>query len=1470
MSTGKFSKGPASVASSDTVTASPAPSPKKKTGVVWAVEQEERQVLYPIVRALTTAIDTSDDVPQIQALSTLNFEISSFFNQVSFSDHTAFQTNLGGMMEHIALIDTLVEQGKGFVYMLYTYRVVSIALPHFVADVQPDDGDKKVDLASVKSELEKVQFDILRNEIAKIKDLIAFVTQASDRFRECLENLVKLTTRSTPMPGVGDNRVDLADTVLDKVVEAGAGGVATHPGSADHVIVPEVVYDSLLKLLDVIIKISEIKDQAFVSGQKRVPKESLVSDIGRYRELKADVRGKRDQGLDFEDELLQGFLDKGVFEGFAAEVRRVEGHEQIFCHMLQYIIDRDTAQPPQYSTPDERFALARCFPHLLLLLDGDKRASCFDAASSAYALARPRNGLKPFQMYCKRYAFVPLIGDLTLHTLSVLERSPNYSPSKNLGQTQKWGNKLKLKFKRTFELQPAWPQIRSDFEVFCTRLTLMTNSLSRTPFLKELGEKNVDLAQEVFGMAHEGAALLASWTGLLQRVMAWKFTHPFDVNELVRRFGAAYKDMAGREYEQVVKHNFTADELSMFADIVSMIKSLYALLASAEPTLAPIIRFHVHHSVQQLVQGDLLPILHRADKHKSGSLPLMLQIRSIGADWIDGTEPRENYKTYRRSHGPVYATHPARVVSPSHTQLTLLRVLVRSLVDEASHARSHKRGVFARSILEKRDVSLLKRFSTESFFFPSMLNLGATLRQCSDLSFLWFREYWIERTRCIQFSIEESLPWILINHVTTGMSCSAMPETFVHMLDIYNDAANHAINELSKQHLYDEIEAEVSVVLEQLLYMHADELCRHYRDSAASVCLDKEFKQQMEEIKDRSSLTVAQRRLSFVLRQRHLQLLGRSINLNFLLSQIVATKFGEDVESALRKFESSDACGLVELQSMLQVLRESHTQLCAAAQLELPAFDDVLNEADEVYAPTIQVGRIGAHLAYSMVQDIFANFAYCSFTQRFVRSSVAVRAEPEYAPAKKHWADQVFGPVCSKAYRAINELSRGYFGRPHIEALLVICGDELPDLINSCCEYAEQKMADLGEITMALTAPGGLQNFEFDVRLPSSTVEVYRVLESELFPLLGIDDLKFEVFQLFRELGNCLCFLKDLSAMMDVKEQFRFAAVAPLLGIVPDTLPSMAAREVSASPLISTLQALVRTAERSKDEFQFSVHKSTVSAVAELGKKAADAALPAALRTTLQKNAFGGEVMAGASSASVFQSALLRLDSAAGKLGLREKWARVLPPSTTKDRDRDRDRDRKKQSKKNEAPAPESKAPSDGPETLHTTSLLNPSRFSHVFSSLCFLFNARNPTLGSDPDDDDPDARRSMMQNELFENTTDLEVFGHGFSFAGCALLHLLDQRTIYELTDYSLEVLRLRKYEESLPRNHQEVLFGNVQQDEMADVNDFVDEVQAQSDFHGLVFALLDAQMPRVRGPEQEMASGGRGAYAPPSVFAD
>lgn len=60
----------------------------------------------------------------------------------------------------------------------------------------------------------------------------------------------------------------------------------------------------------------------------------------------------------------------------------------------------------------------------------------------------------------------------------------------------------------------------------------------------------------------------------------------------------------------------------------------------------------------------------------------------------------------------------------------------------------------------------------------------------------------------LQFPIECSLPWMLVDHVLESKNAGLL-ESVLMPFDIYNDSAQHALVELKQRFLYDEIEAEV-------------------------------------------------------------------------------------------------------------------------------------------------------------------------------------------------------------------------------------------------------------------------------------------------------------------------------------------------------------------------------------------------------------------------------------------------------------------------------------------------------------------------------------------------------------------------------------------------------------------------------------------------------------------------------------
>jgi hypothetical protein len=99
----------------------------------------------------------------------------------------------------------------------------------------------------------------------------------------------------------------------------------------------------------------------------------------------------------------------------------------------------------------------------------------------------------------------------------------------------------------------------------------------------------------------------------------------------------------------------------------------------------------------------------------------------------------------------------------------MFRSQLHALCDETSVYRQ-KKGLLRQADLEREDVQSLETFYKESYFYPYLLNYQDTLKNVSDMGDLWYREFYLELTKCVQFPIEMSLPWILVELVI-GIIC---------------------------------------------------------------------------------------------------------------------------------------------------------------------------------------------------------------------------------------------------------------------------------------------------------------------------------------------------------------------------------------------------------------------------------------------------------------------------------------------------------------------------------------------------------------------------------------------------------------------------------------------------------------------------------------------------------------------------
>lgn len=156
----------------------------------------------------------------------------------------------------------------------------------------------------------------------------------------------------------------------------------------------------------------------------------------------------------------------------------------------------------------------------------------------------------------------------------------------------------------------------------------------------------------------------------------------------------------------------------------------------------------------------------------------------------------------------------------------------------------------------------------------------------------------------------------------------------LYPLDLYNDSAQYALAVFKKQFLYDEVEAEVNLCFDQFVYKLSEQIFAHYKQLSAryifdldlcfdylytifqqkyfrSILLDKRYR---GECVSRGAWALAQpaaSRYGALLRQRHVALLGRCVDLARLLAQRLNADMHRSLGCAISKFEGGDITGVV-------------------------------------------------------------------------------------------------------------------------------------------------------------------------------------------------------------------------------------------------------------------------------------------------------------------------------------------------------------------------------------------------------------------------------------------------------------------------------------------------------------------------------------------------------------------------------
>ena len=1042
-------------------------------------------------------IDLPDEQHCIQGQAK---SIVHHFNlDTNFEDKNAFVCGVAKYLEEAnyqSKLNQMLEEGEKHAVMLYTWRCCSRAIP------QPKDKDQPNRLEMIEKTVE-----VLGPEVDKLLAFMYFQEAAIKRFCSEIKRLC-MSPNNNQGPGSGPDS---------------SSGKRKHD-----TFVSETYLLTLGKFLNMLAVLDELKNI----------KASVKNDYAAYRRASQSLKQLSDSHSLQESQKLSLFLAmrNKIRDSLKEQLETISGYEELLADVIN--LCTHMYENKMYMLPWEKHMLVKVIGFGLFLLDSKDSKNC----NINKLDTKRRINISRIDKIFKSLEMVPLFGDMQISPLlTYINKTPNYDPTK-------WPLSSNTQVQSTqADILQHLSGIREDYVSYISELSRYSNEVTTT--VKEAPRSDGENKQ-LLCLALRGLQLLSEWTSHIMELYSWKLMNPTDHHQ--------NKDcpVEAEEYERVTRYNYNEDEKAALIEMIAMVKGLQVLMHRMETVFTDAIGYSIYAELQDFVQKTLREPLRKAIKNRKDLVRTLLSsVRDTCADWAKGFEDplTKGNKLSSSSMSEVDMQVPRRNVGPGSTQLYMVRTMLESLISDK--AASGKRTL--RKDIDGNYLLAIDQFHKNSFFWNYLLNFSQTLRECCDLSQLWYREFYLEMTmgKRIQFPIEMSLPWILTDQILNTKDPSMM-ECVLYPLDLYNDAAHCALYKFNKQYLYDEVEAEVNLCFDQFVYKLSEQIFAYYKHLAGSILLDKRFRSEAQLHGIKFAWPQANR-YETLMRQRHLQLLGRTIDLNRLIAQRLNAHMLKSLELAIRKFELGDISGIIELEGLLSINRYTHKLL--SEHVELDDFDALFKEANHnVSAP---YGSITLHVFLDLYYNFLPTYCYNSSTNRFVR--VPSKA-PNLAPHMDYHRERsahnsnaqpayyFYGTkALNVAYGRIYGQYSSFIGAPHFRAMCRLLGYQgiaviIEELLRIMKTGIQGTIAQYVETLMkAMPKLCKLPLYEYG---SSGVLEFY---QAQLRDIIQYPDVKTELFQCFREIGNAVIFCLLIEQSLSQEEVCDLVQAAPFQNIFP-------------------------------------------------------------------------------------------------------------------------------------------------------------------------------------------------------------------------------------------------------------------------------------------------------------------------------
>lgn len=1064
------------------------------------------------IAALST-FSLEDEQPEVQGPGVwVSTERGATNSPIDYTDVSAYRLSLSEDTKALNLLNALIQEGKDMASVIYTYRSCVKALPQLPESMKQSQGDLYLET-----------YQVLDLEMSRLREIQRWQASAASKLASDMQRF------SRP-----ERRIN--------------GPTVTHLWS-------------MLKLLDVLVQLDHLKNA----------KASIPNDFSWYKRTFTQVNLQWQDTDSMREELddLQIFLSTrwAILLNLHVEMFRVNNVEDILQVLIVFAVESLELDFALLFL--ERHILLRVLPVLVVLATSSEKDS-----ESLYKRVKINRLINIF----KNDPIIPAFPDLHLSPAAILKELSTYFP-KFSAQTRllalpaphELAPREALDYQRHILVVNHIGAIRSEHDDFTIRFA---SSLNQLMLLKSMEGADIEWCREVKGniydMVVEGFQLLSKWTTRIWEQCAWKFSRPCkdSVPSESNEPAASFSD-----YEKVVRYNYNSEERKALVELVSYIKSIGSMMQRCDTLVADALWETIHAEVQDFVQNILATMLKTTFRKKKDLSRILSDMRTLSADWMANTsKPEPELQQYQHggeeSKGNFFYPRP---VAPTAAQVHCLQFLIYEVVSGGNLRKPG--GLFGNSGPEipVNDLKLLETFFYKLGFFLHILDYTETVATLTDLGFLWFREFYLESSRVIQFPIECSLPWMLIDHVIESRNAGLL-ESVLIPFDIYNDSAQQALAVLKQRFLYDEIEAEVDHCFDLFVWKLCETIFTYYKSWAASELLDPSF---LFALDNGEKLSVQPMRFGALLRMTRVMVLGRTINLRSLITERMNKVFRENIEFLFDRFESQDICAIVELEKLLNILQLAHELL--SKDLSMDAFSLMLNEMQENISLVSYSSRIASQIWGEMQNDFLPNFTLCNTTQRFVRSS-RVPLAPVQKPSLPYAKENFYCGTedLNMAHQSFARLHSGFFGMPHIFSIVKLLGSRsLPWLIRALLDHVSHKIASLEPMITGLqdALPKSIGLLPFD----GGVTGCLRLVKEHL-NWGSKSELKAEVLRGIKEIGSVLYWMSLLDIALREVDTTHLMQTAPWLGLIPGTDGQIIQSQGGDSPLVSLFKSATSAA----------------------------------------------------------------------------------------------------------------------------------------------------------------------------------------------------------------------------------------------------------------------------------------------------